>query len=71
MLEKSGLGLTSTVPADGVMGGMYCDAISNGAPHPNAAKLWIEWLTSGKGALMYLDAAPSRRSTRSSSDRER
>jgi putative spermidine/putrescine transport system substrate-binding protein len=37
------------------MGGMYCDAISNGAPHPNAAKLWIEWLTSGKGALMYLD----------------
>lgn len=55
VLEKSGLTLTSTVPADGVMGGMYCDAISNGAPHPNAAKLWIEWLTSGKGALMYLD----------------
>ncbi len=55
VLEKSGLTLTPTVPADGVMGGMYCDAISNGAPHPNAAKLWIEWLTSGKGALMYLD----------------
>jgi putative spermidine/putrescine transport system substrate-binding protein len=55
VLEKSGLTLTSTVPQDGVMGGMYCDAISNGAPHPNAAKLWIEWLTSGKGALMYLD----------------
>ena len=55
VLEKSGLSLQSTVPADGVMGGMYCDAISNGAPHPNAAKLWIEWLTSGKGALMYLD----------------
>jgi len=43
------------VPADGVMGGMYCDAISNGAPHPAAAKLWIEWITSGKGALLYLD----------------
>lgn len=54
-LAKSGLTLTSTVPDDGVMGGMYCDAISNGAPHPNAAKLWIEWITSGKGALMYLD----------------
>jgi putative spermidine/putrescine transport system substrate-binding protein len=55
VLEKSGLTLSPTVPSDGVMGGMYCDAISNGAPHPNAAKLWIEWLTSGKGALMYLD----------------
>jgi putative spermidine/putrescine transport system substrate-binding protein len=55
VLEKSGLELTATVPDDGVMGGMYCDAISNGAPHPNAAKLWIEWLTGGKGALMYLD----------------
>jgi len=55
VLEKSGLKLTATVPDDGVMGGMYCDAISNGAPHPNAAKLWIEWLTSGKGALLYLD----------------
>lgn len=55
VLEKSGLNLAATVPDDGVMGGMYCDAISNGAPHPNAAKLWIEWLTSGKGALMYLD----------------
>jgi putative spermidine/putrescine transport system substrate-binding protein len=55
VLEKSGLALSATVPGDGVMGGMYCDAISNGAPHPNAAKLWIEWLTSGKGALLYLD----------------
>ena len=55
VLEKSGLTLTAAVPDDGVMGGMYCDAISNRAPHPNAAKLWIEWLTGGKGALMYLD----------------
>jgi putative spermidine/putrescine transport system substrate-binding protein len=55
VLEKSGLALSATVPGDGVMGGMYCDAISNGAPHPNAAKLWIEWLTSGQGALLYLD----------------
>lgn len=55
VLAKSGLTLSATVPADGVMGGMYCDAISNGAPHPAAAKLWIEWITSGKGALLYLD----------------
>lgn len=55
VLAKSGLTLTAAVPTDGVMGGMYCDAISNGAPHPNAAKLWIEWLTAGKGALLYLD----------------
>ena len=55
MLAESGLTLSATVPADGVMGGMYCDAISNGAPHPAAAKLWIEWITGGKGALLYLD----------------
>lgn len=55
VLAKSGLTLSATVPTDGVMGGMYCDAISNGAPHPNAAKLWLEWVTTGKGALMYLD----------------
>ena len=55
VLAKSGLTLTATVPPDGVMGGMYCDAISNGAPHPNAARLWMEWVTSGKGALLYLD----------------
>lgn len=55
VLSQTGLSLTSTVPSDGVMGGYYCDAITNGAPHPNAARLWMEWVTSGKGALLYLD----------------
>jgi len=55
VLSQTGLTLTSNVPSDGVMGGYYCDAITNGAPHPNAARLWMEWVTSGKGALLYLD----------------
>lgn len=55
VLQKSGIDFTATVPTDGVMGGYYCDAITNGAPHPNAARLWLEWVTSGKGALLYID----------------
>jgi putative spermidine/putrescine transport system substrate-binding protein len=55
VLQQSGISFASSVPTDGVMGGYYCDAITNGAPHPNAARLWLEWVTSGKGALLYLD----------------
>ena len=55
VLSQTGLTLTASVPSDGVMGGYYCDAITNGAPHPNAARLWMEWVTSGKGAQLYLD----------------
>jgi putative spermidine/putrescine transport system substrate-binding protein len=55
VLKESGIDFSASVPSDGVMGGYYCDAITNGAPHPNAARLWMEWVTSGKGALLYLD----------------
>lgn len=55
VLQKSGISFAASVPTDGIMGGYYCDAITNGAPHPNAARLWIEWVTSGRGALLYLD----------------
>jgi putative spermidine/putrescine transport system substrate-binding protein len=32
------------VPKTGVVAGVYVQAISAYAPHPNAAKLWIEYL---------------------------
>ena len=37
------------VPTTGRFGGMYVQAISAYAPHPNAAKLWMEYLYSDEG----------------------
>jgi len=54
-MAASGYQFETAVPTDGVIGGKYCNAISNGAPHPNAARLWLEWVTGGPGALLYLD----------------
>jgi putative spermidine/putrescine transport system substrate-binding protein len=42
------------VPASGVFGGVYVQAISAYAPHPNAAKLWMEHLYSDEGQLAWL-----------------
>jgi putative spermidine/putrescine transport system substrate-binding protein len=45
---------TVTIPRHGVYGGYYGQAISKYAPHPNAAKLWLEYLYSDAGQLMFL-----------------
>ncbi len=42
------------VPASGVVAGVYVQAISAFAPHPNAAKLWMEHLYSDEGQLGWL-----------------
>ncbi|WP_062013215.1 ABC transporter substrate-binding protein [Aureimonas sp. AU4] len=42
------------VPKTGVVAGVYVQAISAYAPHPNAAKLWMEYLYSDEGQLTYL-----------------
>ncbi len=42
------------VPASGVFAGVYVQAISAYAPHPNAAKLWMEFLYSDEGQLLWL-----------------
>src|SRR5581483_2413531 len=42
------------VPASGVVAGVYVQAISAFAPHPNAAKLWMEYLYSDEGQLLWL-----------------
>lgn len=35
-------------------GSFYCQAIPSDAAHPNAAKLWQEWLYSDEGQLLFL-----------------
>ena len=47
--------LEVVVPASGVVAGVYVQAISAYAPHPNAAKLWMEYLYSDEGQLAWLD----------------
>ncbi len=42
------------VPSSGVFAGVYVQAISAYAPHPNAAKLWMEFLYSDEGQLIWL-----------------
>src|SRR5207302_10615873 len=45
---------TTVIPSDGVYGSFYCQAINATAPHPNAAKLWMEFLYSDQGQLIWL-----------------
>ncbi len=42
------------VPKSGRLAGVYVQAISAYAPHPNAAKLWMEYLYSDEGQLIWL-----------------
>ena len=42
------------VPKSAVIAGVYIQAISAFAPHPNAAKLWMEYLYSDEGQLGWL-----------------
>lgn len=45
--------LETVVPSEGRIAGVYVQAISAYAPHPNAAKLWMEYLYSDEGQLIY------------------
>jgi putative spermidine/putrescine transport system substrate-binding protein len=42
------------VPASGRFAGVYVQAISAYAPHPAAARLWMEYLYSDEGQLLWL-----------------
>ena len=42
------------IPKTGVVAGVYIQAISAYAPHPNAAKLWMEYLYSDEGQIGWL-----------------
>ncbi|MDE1178907.1 ABC transporter substrate-binding protein [Paraburkholderia sp.] len=43
------------VPKTGAVAGVYTQAISAYAPHPNAAKLWLEFLYSDEGQIGWLE----------------
>jgi putative spermidine/putrescine transport system substrate-binding protein len=43
-----------TVPTKGRLAGLYVQAISAYAPHPNAARLWMEFLYSDEGQNIWL-----------------
>jgi putative spermidine/putrescine transport system substrate-binding protein len=61
-LADNGIEITTNVPSDGVYGGYYAQGVVAGSPHPNAAKLWIDHITSDEGALGYIagGAVPAR-----------
>jgi len=42
------------VPSKGTLAGVYVQAISAYAPHPNAAKLWMEHIFSDEGQNGYV-----------------
>jgi putative spermidine/putrescine transport system substrate-binding protein len=42
------------IPKTGRLAGIYVQAISAYAPHPNAAKLWMEFLYSDEGQLTWM-----------------
>lgn len=46
--------LDIVIPATGRFAGVYLQAISAYAPHPNAAKLWMEFLYSDEGQLIWM-----------------
>ena len=43
------------IPASGRFANVFIQAISTYAPHPNAAKLWMEFLYSDEGQLLWLE----------------
>jgi putative spermidine/putrescine transport system substrate-binding protein len=53
-LLKGNPDIEVVVPKSGVFGGVYIQAISAYAPRPNAAKLWMEFLYSDEGQLIWL-----------------
>jgi len=52
--DENGEAIQVVVPDSGRFAGVYVQAISAYAPHPNAAKLWMEYLYSDEGQLGWL-----------------
>src|SRR5262249_5126765 len=55
-------GIAVIIPRSGSLAGVYVQAISAYAPRPNAARLWMEFLYSDEGQLIWLKgyATPAR-----------
>jgi putative spermidine/putrescine transport system substrate-binding protein len=50
-------GIEVTVPSSGGVGGAFIQAINRYAPHPNAARLWIEHLLSDEGQRLLMEGS--------------
>ncbi len=61
-MKKSGVELDYWVPQDGIFGNYYAQPATIDSPQPNAARLWIDWLTSDEGSEQYAlgGAVPAR-----------
>lgn len=46
--------VTVVIPKSGTLAGPYVMAVSAYAPHPNCAKLWMEYLYSDEGQIIWL-----------------
>jgi putative spermidine/putrescine transport system substrate-binding protein len=60
--NKDSVTITVVYPKSGTIAGVYIQAISAYAPRPNAARLWMEYLYSDEGQLLWLKgyAKPAR-----------
>ncbi|MDQ0989775.1 ABC transporter substrate-binding protein [Streptomyces sp. V3I7] len=52
--RSKGLDWKVSVPGDGTYANFYSQAITKGAPHPAAARLWQEYLYSAEGQNLWL-----------------
>ncbi len=50
-------GIEVTVPSSGGVGGAYIQGINRYAPHPDAARLWIEHLLSDEGQRLLMEGS--------------
>ena len=53
--QNPNMNLQVVIPSDGTVAGLYIQFVTAGAPHPNAAKLLIEYEYSDKGQLAYAE----------------
>jgi len=51
--QNPNMNLKVVIPSDGTVAGLYIQFVTAGAPHPNAAKLLMEYEYSNKGQLAY------------------
>lgn len=52
-LKKSGVVLETKTFEEGVFGNYYAQPVVADSPHPNSARLWVDWLTSDEGSELF------------------
>ena len=55
--DSTGLPLEVIIPKDGTVGMIFAQYISKVAPHPNAARLFLDFLLSDEGQTVFRDAS--------------